>query len=204
MKKLILLSLFSLLTCMTNVFAQNVRGTSDVTIKKSGKTGIVIYVHGGEELPKSYFFLERNQETQLENTNIENCNIVFHGKSLMLTSKGVTTVFALQDERQFRNNDKDIFLGYGLGLSTNRQVLDILDESLTDPTFPDIFGLTCGCALNGSNTPCKDGGTGSTECSISDSTYAGVSGGGCSVSCGSGYYACCNQMKISETGGAKH
>ncbi|MFV0248866.1 MAG: hypothetical protein ACK5H1_07895 [Tenacibaculum sp.] len=41
------------------------------------------------------------------------------------------------------------------------------------------------------NGDCEQGGEGSTSCSITSNT-----GAGCSVSCGSGYYACCNETLL--------
>ncbi|MDD3687490.1 MAG: hypothetical protein PHE56_12075 [Bacteroidales bacterium] len=46
----------------------------------------------------------------------------------------------------------------------------------------------------GSTYTCSSGGPGSTSCSVSTSGGGGGITGGttCSVTCGSGYYACCN------------
>ncbi|NER14470.1 hypothetical protein GWK08_13535 [Leptobacterium flavescens] len=42
--------------------------------------------------------------------------------------------------------------------------------------------------IDGHDGDCEQGGEGATSCSVTSST-----GSGCSVSCGSGYYACCNE-----------
>jgi hypothetical protein len=90
-----------------------------------------------------------------------------------------------------------IFHGYGLnhqmGAVVNARKLvfgapHVLDCDECGPLSPDPGG---GGGSGGSS--CNSGGSGSTSCSITSN------GNSCSVSCGSGYYACCNRNSGSPT-----
>jgi hypothetical protein len=87
-------------------------------------------------------------------------------------------------------------LGYGLQRSPGRWTMS--DAALAEAANQ---GFGCGggsgsfIALAGQD--CASGGAGATQCSLEI-------GGGCSVSCASGYYACCNLMggckcRVSQT-----
>lgn len=52
--------------------------------------------------------------------------------------------------------------------------------------------VPCGCRIVGSGSECQSGGSGSTSCSTSGRIGA-FGERSCSVSCNSGYYACCNK-----------
>lgn len=86
-----------------------------------------------------------------------------------------------------------VFTGYGLQRSTGAWAM-----SVDDLRAGAAAGFGCGTgktAIDGSpltGTPvtafaCASGGVGATQCSLDV-------GGGCSVSCGDGYYACCNLL----------
>ncbi len=57
-----------------------------------------------------------------------------------------------------------------------------------------IDALSCKCQKNGTPADCNSGGEGATDCSVSASGGAAtISGAGsCDVTCGEGYFACCN------------
>ena len=73
--------------------------------------------------------------------------------------------------------------GYGVNKSMNS------DANLSDLALANVEALA-----NGESSYCYAGGVGSTSCSIDagiEILGVGVAGG-CSVSCNSGYYACCS------------
>lgn len=76
-----------------------------------------------------------------------------------------------------------------LGPNTPATTTGRMRTNTYEPDY-DGFWEASGGSNNGGTTSCANGGTGSTQCSI-DITVAGT-GGGCSVTCGPGYYACCN------------
>lgn len=61
---------------------------------------------------------------------------------------------------------------------------------------PDVSYISCSCIQNGASSNCKNGGAGSSECSVESNYF--IPGGNqvgqkCSVKCGSGHYSCCNK-----------
>lgn len=80
------------------------------------------------------------------------------------------------------------FIGYGLSRIATNKIADI--KRLNNAEIYNLLvkktDCTCECYRPGGTTNCGSGGTGSTSCSKkSGSEY-------CSVSCSTGYYACCN------------
>lgn len=90
------------------------------------------------------------------------------------------------------------FVGYGLNHSNRRGRSRIVEKdggvAIETIFYPD-YGDGTGSGSGGAS--CDSGGAGSTSCSATNNT----SGSSCSVSCGSGYYACCNKggMMTSES-----
>jgi hypothetical protein len=187
MKKFISSLLFYLFVCVTGVFAQNFIGTSDVTIKKSGKTSLVVYIHGNKSFPQAYLFLESTKKLHFKGQTIIDCNIVYKHKTLVLTSKSKVITLGLQDQQHLIGQE-NTFFGYGLGFSSDIDVLALLKKSLSKPTFPQIIAKDCKCIEIGIDKSCKDGGGGAIECSIIENKLFVAN---CMVSCSNGYYACC-------------
>ena len=196
MKKVVLLVLMTMLSL--GVFAQSdFNAFSDVCIKASGRN-VVVYVVGSKDIKESYFLLQTKTEVNINN-NIANCNIILEKNRLILSNSKESFVLKLSDNETIENKASILFTGFGLAFNTNAMALTMLRESvkLNDTHFPDIEGLSCLCAQNGSGTGCSSGGVGATGCGITDSSIGvatvNASGGGCSVNCGAGYYACCNK-----------
>jgi hypothetical protein len=87
-------------------------------------------------------------------------------------------------------------LGYGLQRSSGRWTMTPAELARgADEGFGCGGGSASFVAL--ASQDCASGGAGATQCSLEV-------GGGCSVSCGSGYYACCNLLggckcKVTQT-----
>jgi len=85
-----------------------------------------------------------------------------------------------------RTNITTTFTGFGLGY--NNSIWETLNEniSLESSIHTLIHGLQNSTEDEDLGESCESGGTGATSCSIS-----GCFDSSCSVSCGTGFYACC-------------
>jgi hypothetical protein len=84
-----------------------------------------------------------------------------------------------------------LFLAVFVNLSIRQESISLNKNSFS---LTDVIKITSAQAESGDSYICTSGGPGSTSCSTSVSGGGGgISGGtSCSVTCSSGYYACCN------------
>lgn len=92
----------------------------------------------------------------------------------------------------YSNPNEKIVYGYGL---SHRNGDYRLIDSQNPSSVMDLLNLT-NVALSG-DLSCHSGGVGSSECSTTGSDLGQIpgGGGGCSVKCNNGYYACCDGAK---------
>lgn len=121
----------------------------------------------------SLFDVSRASNITLVSSTDKTVKISFGGK-----------VYAFTIDSNYTNANEQIYYGYGLSKRSGAFKLVI--------PVGDISTLMEAITFNNSfagRLTCHSGGVGSTECST------GSLGSSCSVSCGSGYYACCDDTK---------
>lgn len=135
---------------------------------------------------QEYFLFQYNGNI-LDVTMMRNLTLVkSDANSVTFTDQKKNYVFTI--DSSYRNSNEVVY--YGFGLSRKKA-----DYRLVVPNTP-ISTLLEAIMFNRSITgdiTCYSGGVGSTECSIDSSAITG--GGGCSVKCSGGYYACCDDTK---------
>ena len=91
------------------------------------------------------------------------------------------------------NEKTEYALGYGLSVANDsHKISDFLNLGLNQKavyTVPSYIP-----SLAGGGSSCSLGGTGASQCSVTNGTLGG--GAGCSVTCSAGYYACCNDDTV--------
>jgi len=95
----------------------------------------------------------------------------------------------------FGENTSTHFFGYGL--SKRNGTYSLISPLPAEGDIFDVVTRPTTSAIGGGGTPkkitCHSGGPGSTSCSAESGSLGG--GGSCSVTCSSGYYACCDDTK---------
>lgn len=168
----------------------------DIYIRSATENMILVFVKSpklGESLMYSLQMNEPNNKNF--ETSIENGQILFFKESLIINSldKNLKYLFKLGSvsnrlpQLKFTNT----FVGYGLnrvtGFSWNEDIASFRANTYGIPGDPPPEdALICKCYTSETvPSNCDSGGAGSSSCSTSSS------GDSCSVSCDSGYDACC-------------
>lgn len=146
---------------------------------------------------KDYFLLQYSNN-DLRNLNLSD-NLILNDfnkdyiKIKDLNSNKIT-VFTL--DSNYRNSNETIIYGFGFSKKSNNFKLNLANS--TPKTVLDIIEyngrLPFGNDFNEGGLDCDSGGVGSSECSTTGSDLGSIpgGGGGCSVKCNPGYYACCD------------
>lgn len=88
-------------------------------------------------------------------------------------------------------------IGHFKGTKFNEELLSTSSSGVVLVDYPPIDALSCKChpVAEVLNFVCEHGGEGSTACEVTDGGTTGPVSwtNHCSVSCGTGYFACCNE-----------
>lgn len=98
-------------------------------------------------------------------------------------------VITLTIDTNYKNENEKIYYGYGL--SKRLGTFSLIKDYLNPTSIIDI--VLVNNVLNSRGT-CHSGGPGATECSVTPSNIS-VGTPSCSVKCGTGYHACCDDTK---------
>ena len=166
---------------------------------------LIILVNPSKNGSKQYYVLQTEKlKDQKIHEYFKQAKLMFLGGDIIIDSKeenkrillSIGSNKDLEKDIQFTS----IIKGYGIGKFANSEnafntALDITAAKSRSffyfPIVPiDVDKIKCKCVKNSTVKQCSSGGEGSTSCSLS-TTDNGFSDS-CSVSCSSGYYACCN------------
>jgi hypothetical protein len=108
---------------------------------------------------------------------------------LKMNVDGHTVTFTVNPG--YTNPNETIYYGYGLQHTHGPYVLALPTHDIS--TFYEAISLDGSAPDAGETVTCHSGGQGATGCSVTSAVITG--GSGCSVKCGAGYYACCDDTK---------
>ena len=154
------------------------RGSVDIS-QEDNKIKI-LFKEGSSESFQLFYLQVKDDRPTIPASFIEDAGVLFLRRGLVVHSidKGENYLFTLEDFEVRGNSHlakfdfKSEYAGYGLGFLDN-----------VDPSLKTVCNCTCESVLViDPDITCDSGGRGATSCSQGD----------CSVSCGDGYYACCN------------
>ena len=175
--------------------------TTNLTAQKKGsfenvngiELGIIIDKKIDNTFSEYFLFQYKN----LNLTVLRNYNSVtlleYTPNTIKLTCDGRVITFT--NDNNYRNNNETIYLGYGV---SHRKGGSYSIDRLANPKSIHDLILVGGRRaflgeFGGGSLTCHSGGVGSTACSADSGTLSG--GGGCGVTCGTGYHACCDDTK---------
>lgn len=135
-----------------------------------------------------------NNQAFINIENIENVKHIFNGETLIIMNDSNVGVFSVSKKL----NGENVIHGYGISKRYGEFVVNNIKDIETNKLSKDIDSFDLVTLSNLEHTSydkpepreCDSGGNGSSQCSV-DSEILGVSTG-CSVTCNSGYYACCD------------
>lgn len=169
-----------------------------VDIRKTSDGALIAVVKNHEGYPNTIFALQTNDENSVPNPIILTNAVINYSINCVTfrsTNSGNIVVFKLNNSSCQIPPTGNIrtFTGYGLIKQQRESTYNSL-IGFAGTTFPPILEIvTCQCNTPGgplggiAESGCTSGGSGSTTCSQSDTS------GSCSVTCGTGTYACCTQ-----------
>jgi nitrogen regulatory protein PII-like uncharacterized protein len=180
--KNIFFSIITLVLTSNFVIAQN-------TVKfinfQGKELGIAINIKSDNSFTEYYLFQSDYQDYS-KLSGFDNFKLVEATKDhIKVSSDDSIFTFTIEETEKKEN----IFLGFGL---SKRSGEFKLVENSDAEDFMDLI-LTNNQVNRGSLT-CHSGGEGATECSVTPSDV-NVGASSCSVSCGRGYYACCDDTR---------
>jgi hypothetical protein len=193
---LILFSTLSITSKTTTCTQRKVMEQPTIAINITEDGHVAAYVKNDKRYENTLFALQMKDKPSFKSPILlDNCNVVVGKNYFIFSSKktGNQVVFKLAEAQIKGELSKTAitFEGYGLIKNVNPKEYRNM-TTITKGLFPAIGAYNCKCEENGSKSPCDSGGTGATDCSAG-SGVAGVSTS-CQVSCGGGYFACCNDQ----------
>ena len=196
-KPFVLVALTALLLCASLSHATPVTAAADHVeliageiLMRTAETGIIVAIDNGEAADGfvDHAFLFQMERVPKQLTTFEGTGTVLvRADRLVLTSELGEQIADLRLFQGFeaRERQQSHLFGTGLSRYSNLSKLTIDELGGFDPAFlaPSSWLNENPFAQPAFKASCAAGGTGSTSCSVSDC---------CSVSCSSGYYACCH------------
>ena len=138
---------------------------------------------------ENLFILQYNE---IENTAVlqnKEFNVLHIDKrKIKLRSEDVTYIFTINDDEVGTN--EIAFRGYGLSHRKGKFTLILNSQP---PTHIGDLILIDNQSIPETERKCYSGGEGASECSVKPSSLS-VGKAECSVTCKTGYYACCNDV----------
>jgi hypothetical protein len=135
---------------------------------------------------ENYIFqLENNTEFNLNNYKTYDYKLFYDGKSLIFNVSGTTYLLTINTTI----NGVNVLKGFGLSKRNGDFIIE--DKTSQKSFFESISERNAKKIHNKAiSLECTSGGIGATECSVGSGV--GTVNVSCSVSCGAGYYACCD------------
>lgn len=152
-------------------------------LKNKDEICFMIKNDGGKYDENYIFQTDDVDKFEFKNNKVMNFKIIYDHKALIINIEKDTYYFIV-DNYIVGNN---VIKGYGL--SRRKGVFEIVSTDENKSFFETITLVNSGGSSN-----CSSGGLGSTQCSIGSTN--GPVGTECSVSCGAGYYACCDDSTV--------
>ena len=179
MKNLIL-GLIVLLTINNHCLAQKKVTVYDINGKEAG---IFINMNDKNEFNEMFLFQYENFDLSILK-KYKNITLIESNKNFIKLSCD-EVIFQLSLNSELKSEGINQINGYGLSYRTGEYSLKLIEN----PKNISEILLLNGKSVSINSNKCDSGGQGSTGCS----TDGGIASGGssCSVTCGSGYYACC-------------
>lgn len=177
-------------TCSRHIAKNASKSSTCSFLLSKTKQGDLALIPIGNCANNNAYVLQMKQiPAGFKNAIFENVQAQYDNNSVRLfNSSGNLCSFTIEQKIGISEN---VYGGYGLaelrGAKLNSD-LDLASLANIEVSLPGV----CSCKPNGTASTCSSGGEGATECGISGGIVS--AGWGCSVSCGSNYYACCNNF----------
>jgi len=184
MKKL----LFGILATVlfSPAFAQNAR-LIDI---KGSEIGILVNVKEDNSF-KEYFLFQYKDFDFSNLVKSKEVKIVQASKNVLILNCD-NNLISFTIDGNHKQEDATTYSGYGL---SKRNGNFSLNKQVSNPTsVPDYVLIDNVQHRSISSITCHSGGAGATECSVTPSSV-NVGAAGCTVSCGSGFHACCDDTR---------
>jgi hypothetical protein len=141
------------------------------------------------------YFLLQYSENNLSNLELSNDLILsdFNKDYIKIKDLNSKKIITFTIDKKYSNTNEVVIYGYGFSKKSNNFKLNLINEP---NTILDIIQYSGKFLFEGNvgGLECNSGGVGSSECSTTGSDMGQIpgGGGGCSVKCSPGYYACCD------------
>lgn len=148
-----------------------------------------------KEFDKYYVFQYDSESTMIDVSQIKNSDLLeFNTTNLKVLIDGSVTVFTI-DSNYLAINGETVYYGYGLSEryaeGMGFKLVDVGEKISDIGSVVELYGNKS----DRKDEDCSSGGEGSSSCSVAGSV-GNVKSNGCSVTCESGYYACCNDSSF--------
>jgi hypothetical protein len=179
MKKVIF-GLIAIVIFGNNSFSQN---TELLILKNKNEVSFLLKNSDGKFDENYIFQTDEVSKFELNSGIVSNFKLIYDKRALIINIEKNTYYFIVDNYIIGKNVIK------GYGLSKRKGVFEIINNDENKSYFETIREVNARGGLS-----CTSGGTGSTECSVTSTI--GPLGTGCSVGCGVGYYACCDDNTV--------
>jgi len=163
-----------------------------VSIRLTTDGNISALVKDNASFPKTVFYLQTSSTPNLGSSlTLTDAHVEYSNTCVVFISRttGESVVFKLIGSTCSTTGSLGTYEGNGL---IKQYGDDIYNDFVAIPTgpYPSVSEFSCKCNTTGiSASDCTSGGIGATACSTNSGI--GSVNTGCSVTCGTGFYACC-------------
>ncbi len=191
--------LASAFTCINPFVARNASlgnpiEAPSVEIRLTSDGQVAALVKGDPAFPATVFLLQTTNSPSLSGSiTIRKSTVQYSSDCVVFrsTDSGQNVVFKLGGAScPTPVGNLGVYTGYGLTKQKDEALYNAFVATGTG-TFPPVAEFSCKCHQIGIPPECDSGGDGATHCATG-SSVATVSTQ-CEVTCGGGYYACCNE-----------
>jgi|GEM_PF-6271553 len=169
--------------------AQLLEGTMEVLTLPSRE--VIFFLKQADQMANDVFIAHATDVSVQLNADLGQVKIAYLRQAVAIQDQtGQIYTFTIGEGKGHELIQKltSTWTGQGFGLSFKTQVQESISDYKGLASTSELRSVACDCEK--ARGGCDSGGEGATDCSISSNT---IGGGSCSVSCGSGYYACCNR-----------
>jgi len=166
-----------------------------VEIRPSSDGNLAALVRNHPSFPNTVFILQTSVQSTGTPVIIANATIIYAESSVTFTSQtnGQNYIFKLTSSNTpTPTGNIGVKSGYGLARVQDPNTYNLYTVVTGTGPFPPPQEATCTCYPSTWTGSCDSGGAGSTDCSVS--VTVGPVTSECSVSCATGYTACCNNI----------
>ena len=183
----------------TNTITEPDGEVSKLTIKKDQDGHLIAIPQNMKGLQNVVFVLQTKEiQKNFETIELVNCSVNYQKNYVQFTTSTKSITFKLDNVAINLAKNATVYQGFGVVKIADPKAYSAYLGAINDPNPLPLVPLACHCVPNGGGgvRHCDSGGAGSNQCSIEGGidTPAGGASGGCSVSCNSGSYSCCNAM----------